>query len=237
MNKTGIKTSPKLTEEMLSGGNAVPVEAADHEGSLSEIIALRKAYIGEADPIGTIPPPTTLKGMMSAGATALKGESPSLLIDKMGERLAFERSGVRLYDSFLVKCEAIGKNIDIARVREIRAEEARHMVLLLTTLENIGADPTAQTPSADAAAVATMGFIQVLNDPRTTLEQCIEVMLAAELIDTTAWETLERFAMEAGMKEIAQQFADAGRREAEHLVFMKSWHQAIVLGEKPPTVQ
>jgi hypothetical protein len=43
-----------------------------------------------------------------AAAKAMKGEKPTLLLDKLGERLAFERSGTRLYEALVSKHDAFG---------------------------------------------------------------------------------------------------------------------------------
>lgn len=43
--------------------------------------------------------------------------------------------------------------------------------MLSEAIVDMGGDPTAQTPCADVSAVAAMGLIQVLTDPRTTLAQ------------------------------------------------------------------
>lgn len=50
--------------------------------------------------------------VMENGEEAPEGSSPDhlggpLLLDKLGERLAFERQGTRLYEAFLKKIEAL----------------------------------------------------------------------------------------------------------------------------------
>jgi hypothetical protein len=49
-----------------------------------------------------------VKDVVKTGMTAMKGESPTQLIDRLGARLAFERSGVRLYEALLSKLDASG---------------------------------------------------------------------------------------------------------------------------------
>ena len=55
----------------------------------------------------------------------------------------------------------------------IRADEARHFRLIAEAIESLGGDPTSQTPSADLAGVESMGLVQVLNDPRTSIAQSL----------------------------------------------------------------
>src|ERR687896_67908 len=55
------------------------------------------------------------------------------------------------------------------RVLYIREDEASHAALVRACIEQLGGDPTVQTPSADFIGVATAGFLQAASDPRTTL--------------------------------------------------------------------
>ena len=66
----------------------------------------------------------------------------------------------------------------------------------------MGADPTAETPSADVIGVASQGLLQVITDPRTTLSQSLEAMLTAELTDNDGWETLAALADDLGQTEL-----------------------------------
>jgi hypothetical protein len=42
------------------------------------------------------------------GAASDTGEKAALFVDKLAERLAFERSGERLYEVLMMKCRAAG---------------------------------------------------------------------------------------------------------------------------------
>ena len=167
----------------------VAAETAD----ASPLNEVRLLYIREADPLGSIPPPVTVKGAVKAAAKLLKGERPQAFIDKLAERLAYERGGTRLYDAVIAKFMAHEGELPSASLQEvieIRNEEAGHAALIRTCIEQLGADPTAQTPSADLVGVATAGFLQAAADPRTTLAQTLQVALAAELVDVASWEML-----------------------------------------------
>jgi hypothetical protein len=233
MNKTGAQMSPLSTPQMQEaarqpgGGEATP-------GDGEALAELRSAYIAEADPLGSVPPPGTLRGMVTTGLSKLTGNNPEVLIDKLGERLAFERSGVRLYEAFLTKCSDTSgakTSIPLDQVAKIRDDEARHFRLLTEAMESLGADPTAQTPSADAAAVMSMGVIQVLTDPRTTIAQGLEALLTAELVDNAGWELLMKLAQQAGQNELARRFEAAWAEEEIHLAMVKRWLEHEVLGQ------
>ncbi len=42
-------------------------------------------------------------------------------------------------------------------------------------ITEFGGDPTVLSPSTDVAGVASMGIMQVLTDPRSSLTQCLQV--------------------------------------------------------------
>jgi rubrerythrin len=70
--------------------------------------------------------------------------------------------------------------------------------------------------------------MQVLNDPRTTLAQCLNAMLAVELADNAGWELLASLADEAGQSDLAGRFLGALGQEQEHLTIVKAWLTALV---------
>lgn len=172
-NRTGIATSPIEAKRTIEASKLVtPDGSLDGQGMELE----RTTWARQADPIGTVPPPGTMKGMAKTLLEKLQGHKPTVFIDKIGERLAYERTGVRLYEALLAKFEAAHVHAGgptRAELEAIRNDEYAHFVLCRDALLKLGADPTAMTPSADVVAVAGLGWIQVLGDPRTTLSQCM----------------------------------------------------------------
>jgi hypothetical protein len=229
MNKTGVSMSPIDTPRMLDAAMAVPVLP---EGA-GEVLNMRRAYAAAApEPIGSMPPPVTPKGMAATAMHALMGHKATVLLDKMGERLAFERTGTRLYDTLMVKVvggATPGIGPRPADLEELRADELRHFQLVQRHLVRLGADPTVQTPCADLAGVQAMGVLQVLSDPRTTLSQCLNAILTTELADTAGWELLAKLAREAGEQDMATEFEQAHLAEQEHDVRVKQWLTELVM--------
>ena len=230
-NRTGVQRSPQDTKEMLQGSPAPGVPPG--QGDPAALSALRASYIREAEPVGTVPPPGTAKGMLKGGLQMLTGTRAHVLVDKLGERLAFERTGTRVYDAMLVKCEAAPADalgpVDLARLRHIREEEARHFELLANALETLGADPTAQTPCADLTGVQGLGLIQTITDPRTSVAQCLSALLIAELTDQAAWDMLAQLARDVGQDDLANQFDAALAAETEHAETVRSWATRMTL--------
>jgi ferritin-like metal-binding protein YciE len=235
-NRTGVQTSPQLSKEMNDLVQPVSAETAD----ASPLNEVRLLYIREADPLGSIPPPATIKGAVKTAAKLLQGERPQAFIDKLAERLAYERSGTRLYDAVIAKFmahEGELQSASLQEVTEIRNEEASHAALIRTCLEQLGADPTAQTPSADLVGVATAGFLQAAADPRTTLAQTLQVALAAELVDVASWEMLISLAEQMGQDGMVERFRKALDHETEHVAKVRGWYESLTLADAQPREQ
>lgn len=231
MNRTGIDASPVDSKEMISGAERL-TPLAGPDGQLMQ--SIERQYIEESDRIGSVPIPGTIRGALKAAMKKMTGRNPEMLINKLGERLAYERSGVRLYDSFILKHEALAavdgdSPVSTEELLHIRDEEAQHFQILRDAIEALGADPTAQTPDADVSGVAGMGIQKVLSDPRTTISQCLEMLLTLELSDNAAWELLIRLTDEMGLDEMADQFRRALEQEEEHLRMVRSWYEESVI--------
>ena len=220
-NFTGVQMSPKDTKSLLEAVKQIPPDVpGDSQGLMLE----RETRAEEADRIGSVPIPGSAKGMLKSTFDMALGKSPELLVDKLGERLAFERSGVRMYDAMIAKARALeAAESDLVQVlQHIRDEEFEHMNMVADAIETLGADPTAQTPCADVAAVKSMGVMQILTDPRTNVAQGLGGLLTLELEDNAAWELLIELAEAGGHPRIAKGFHKAKEQEDDHLIKIKT---------------
>jgi rubrerythrin len=257
-NRTGAAMIPKEINLMLEAVRDLSPPSAI---STLQIDAERLSYISHADSVGSIPPPASkTKGRSKKGIAKLGGVSPNIFLDKLGERIAFERTGTRLYDALISKYLALsdadgdvlppadsilqaepaqpsmqiaatGDETAVETLRRIRGEELGHFRMLCDAMSQLGGDPTAQTPCADVTAAASMGLMQVITDPRTTLAQCLNTILMAELTDNAGWELLSQLAKEANQGDLAEQFSRALEAEQGHLIIINGWLKALVLNE------
>ncbi|HEY0711380.1 MAG TPA: ferritin-like domain-containing protein [Polyangia bacterium] len=222
-NKTGIATSPLESKKTIEGAReGSPARSFD----VASIEAVRLSQSSVAEPVGTMPPPGSLKGVVKSGIEAVKGHNPMVLLDLIGDRLAFERTGVRLYEAMFAKLEAAERpDRGPARedVRQIRDEELQHVGLLIQAMEELGGDPTAVTPTADICAVAGTGILKVLTDPRATLTHALHAVHIAELADNDAWGMLADLAEAMGHEEMAANFRQALLDEERHLEYVRTW--------------
>jgi rubrerythrin len=226
-----MQTSPMLSKEMMDNTQLEATEvAAGQDGQA--LAEMRSEYIREADPIGSIPPPATAKGALKSGMKMMTGNRPQAFIDKLSERLAYERGGTRLYEAAIAKFLEHSDelpDVTVSDFTHIRDEEASHAMMIKACIEQLGADPTAQTPSADLVGVETMGFLQAVTDPRTNLAQTLHALLAAELIDEAGWETLIALAESMGQKDMVARFREAEQHEQEHIFKVRGWYDSLTI--------
>jgi bacterioferritin (cytochrome b1) len=229
-NRTGIDMSPIHSKEMISGAEQLtPPSRSD----FPPLMVIEREYIQEGGSVGSVPMPGTMKGILKSAMEKMTGHNPEILINKLGERLAFERSGVRLYEALITKCESmdIPARISVETLRQFRDEEEQHFHILKNALKSLGADPTAQTPDADVTAVASMGIQKVIADPRTSLSQCLSALLTVELTDNAAWEILIKVAEDMGLEEMTAHFVKPLQQEEIHLQQIRDWYEHAVLTE------
>lgn len=231
MNRTGISSSPENSRLLQEFADTCP---PDPPGSSAALAQLREVSIQEAETMGAVPEAgngatTAQTGAQTGGATSL----PDLLIDKLGERLAFERTSVRLYEAMLVKAEAQGQHGAslLDELRHFCDEEAEHFRMVSECVTKLDGDPTAQTPAADAAAVASSGVLQVVSDPRADLFQSLNALLAAELIDNAGWELLIMLSEKCGHTQMVDQFRKALQQEDEHLSSVTRWVKEMAVAQ------
>jgi rubrerythrin len=219
-NRTGAVAAPGRAAQMISAVEEFP---ATSEGNALAVAAVRVQYSRE----GADEEPDRLR----------LTEETSLLLDKLGERLAFERTGTRLYEALLSKHDAYG-SFEGGPSRDditlILSEELQHFSMLVELVKSLGADPTELTPAANVQLTASHGVGQVLVDPRTTLLQSLEAILMAELADNECWETLTGLARLARHEEVAERCEEALLTEQEHLEKVRGW---LAAGQGRPEVE
>lgn len=231
LNRSGLATAPVMAPSMLE----VPaLTHPTHTGDEALFAEERISYSQAGEPAVTMPPPASMKELASSTIKLLKGEKATVLIDKLGERLGFERGGVRLYEGLIAKFDAFG-TFEGGPSREelvhILNEEKEHFRLLAQAIRSLGSDFTAVTPSANVHDVMSEGLRAVMTDPRTTLQQGLEAVLLAELADNDCWTNLIRLANQFGIDELAQKFSKCLEHEEKHLRLVRGWIAAGIEGE------
>jgi rubrerythrin len=228
-NRTGIGTNPRQAAQMVEATLEFPPSSTGsvHADEKVRILCARGARHTRG--LGSVPSLPGTNGAADATSGELGDRQAARLLDKLGERLAFERTGTRIYEALVSKHEIDGGFFGGPTRKalvEILNDEHRHFSMLVDVVRRLGGDPTAQTPSADAVGVMSLGVVALVVDPRTTLVQGLEALLLAELADRDGWSTLVELAHEAGEHELVPCFELAERTEAGHLAQVRGWIRA-----------
>jgi rubrerythrin len=235
-NRTSFAASGRLGEQMLE---ATREFLPSSPGTAQAIAEVRVEYARAGETLGETPPPLGVIDKAKAAVSAVTGGQPTLLMDKLSERLAFEHAGARLYEALLSKHEAYGSfagGPEPQDILHILQEEHEHADRLQQAIKALGGDPTTVSPSANLAMNISAGLPQVLSDPRTNLLQSLEAILVAELADNDCWSALETLARQAGHEDLAAECQEAIAHEREHLQNVRRWI-AAGQGRDPQAVE
>ena len=155
-----------------------------------------------------------------------QGKKATVLVDKLGERLAFERGSARLFEALAAKLEALGTwrgGPTRADLQHLRAQELAHFHALEKRMKALGVDESAVTPSATVHEVSSIGVRLVVEDPSTNLLHALEAVLMAELTDNDCWLNLVRLALAWGEVDLARECERFLAEEDEHLLMVREW--------------
>jgi rubrerythrin len=154
------------------------------------------------------------------------------VIDLLCERLAFERSGVKLYDRVLeVMLASTDAEIHAmsSTLEEHRAEELEHEAWLEAQIRALGGDAAAQCDGAQLATREVAGLEEVAAHDGGDLRHLLHALLAAEAMDETGWKLLVELAQDADDREARREFTRRHHHEAEHLAFTRHLVERIAV--------
>jgi len=151
----------------------------------------------------------------------LAGKNVSRVIDLLNERLAFERAGVKLYDTILARMRS-DRRVErmVEQMKEHREQEKEHEEWLEEQIRALGGD--AHTPSEKSILVQaeSQGIEHVIErDPQ--LPHDFHALLVAELADNAGWDLLVQLADEVGDRDAKKEFKKRLHEEEEHLLFVR----------------
>jgi len=155
------------------------------------------------------------------------------VIDLLNERLAFERTGVRLYDRILLRMRLsddpqMERMID--RMQRFRDQEWEHEEWLEEQIRALHGDDHLPTEKSVLVMAETQGIERVVHrDPR--LPHDFHALLTAELADNGGWDLLVRIADEFGDYDAKREFRKRLREEQEHVLFVRKAVERFVKQE------
>jgi rubrerythrin len=214
INRTGGRLAGTMLTAMRDSGGLPCKDASVPDPDADD---MRRAAIAAAGPLGSLGDDTVEDGS-------------EYLLDQLSARLAYERGGTRLYDAVLRKSRILAEQLGMrdcsSDLERIRAQEVEHAEMVMTLISDLGGDPTLETPCADLEGVMSSGMVQAVNDPRTSLTQCLHVAVVAELADVEAWTSLLMLSKDQLSDSQRDQLHQALTREKDHLAHVRQWHLA-----------
>jgi hypothetical protein len=160
------------------------------------------------------------------------GDVNEILLDKLGERVVFERTGTRLYEALISKyLESEDKKAlpDQNRLEQFHQEELKHFEVVSAAIKRIGGEPPIITPATDLNGTLGMGWMLAITDARTSFVQALEIVLQAELVDYASWELLIELTERQELADVATQFQECLNEKEVHLIMLKQWLQDLIL--------
>jgi bacterioferritin (cytochrome b1) len=145
------------------------------------------------------------------------------VIDVLTERLAFERSGVKLYERVIgVMRSSKDPNMErmLGPMVEHQTQEKEHEEWLEAQIRTLGGDAHGETEKSRLITRESQGIEAVIKGD-SQLPHLFHALLAAELVDNAGWDLSVQLADEAGDREAKRQFKKRLREEAEHLLFVR----------------
>lgn len=150
--------------------------------------------------------------------------NPNLVLDILCARVAYERTGVQLYDSVIRKIEVNGQERYrrmLETLRKHRGEEKEHEEWLEAQIRRLGGNPHDKTAMARLEEEESQGVKSVILDGHTQISHLLHALLTAELADNAGWDLLVKLAGDAGDVEAKKEFAKRMAHEVEHLAFVR----------------
>lgn len=155
------------------------------------------------------------------------------VLDLLNERLAFERAGVKLYDTILSRMRS-SKDEQIQSMVEAmqahREEEKEHEEWLEECIRKLGGDAHAQTEHSLLVEKESSGIEQVVAGDES-IPHGFHALLTAELADNAGWELLEGIASELGDQIAKKEFKKRLHEEVDHLAFVRKAMEKFALQE------
>lgn len=163
-------------------------------------------------------------------------------LEKLKERMSFEKTGAKLYEALLKKYHAIeveskkSKGLQfeasdlppLFQLEKFYYEEKNHYEMTRKLLVSMGANIDSKTHD-DVCSMVESAWVQMIEDPRTSFVQSLDIILQAELVDNASWEILIELAESLNMDEAIEIFEHALEEENTHLAYVRAWVSQLYL--------
>ncbi|MES2744947.1 MAG: hypothetical protein V4655_05950 [Bdellovibrionota bacterium] len=129
-------------------------------------------------------------------------DARALFLSKLGEKLAYDRAFLRLYEAYLEKRWGKGNDKGTIKTAEVGQFEFQEIVVtkrrqldrLVNTIEAAGGSAQSLVPSRELSAIAQLGIVSVFTDPGCSLRCLVQAVRVIELAGRNAGLYLMRVA-------------------------------------------
>jgi bacterioferritin (cytochrome b1) len=149
---------------------------------------------------------------------------PEKLLDLLTERLTFERTVVKLYDSVIPRMKTSGDKTMIAMIGQMtkqRNEEKDHEEWLEEQVRALGSDAHTETELSELIERESRGILEIIAQD-DELPHLFHALLTAELVDDNGWKLLLELADEADDALARREFKQRAEEEEKHLIYVRS---------------
>lgn len=149
---------------------------------------------------------------------------PEKLLDLLTERLTFERTSVRLYDTVISRMKSSNdKNVIgmIGQMTKQRKDEKDHEEWLEEQVRALGSDAHSETELSELIERESRGIMEVIAQDNE-LPHLFHALLTAELVDDNGWKLLLQLADEAGDDVARQELRVRAEAEEQHLIYIRT---------------
>ena len=212
-NRTGLSAAAERRAMLAPPPELGPTA----RGTEEELARVRVRYARISQPAGTMP------RVPHAAAELLP------ILDLLGGRLALARLAARLVDALRAARDASGEfdgGPDDRALAHLRDDHRRTARLVDGLIADLGADPTALTPSANRDLLVHRGIAELVHDPRTSLLDALDAHLVVELAEHDRWSSLIELAHATAADDLARLFASAQTAQQHHVSDLRRWVSA-----------
>ena len=149
---------------------------------------------------------------------------PDKLLALLEERLTFERTSVKLYDTVIAKMQASvhpGLGVIRPQMMRQREQEKEHVEWLELSIHDLGNVPSVSNEMSELAQRELESIAAVIEKDEE-IQHLFHAMLTAELADDTGWKLLTLLAYEAEDADARRELRRRSREEEEHVIFVRS---------------
>lgn len=153
----------------------------------------------------------TLDGGQSRVKQELPTDPKGLLIRKLGEKLAFERAFLRLYEAYLKKRWGAARSLGnplaegLQEFDRIVTHKRRQVERLREMIWDRGGDPNALVPSEELSAIAQLGIVTVFTSADSSLKSLAHAVRVVELAGRSSGLYLARIAAAANDNDLFEE--------------------------------